>query len=263
MKTKILLLIVVCAALVSLSPGVIYGQDKPLIVPIGGETTVNINPATYISAVYRWGVGLAALLALAVLMFGAVEYTASAGNVGSRESAVRRIRGAILGLVLLLAASVILRTINSDFGNLRTANVDNSAVVGAQRDRLNQIRDERLDAFYAAAGGTSLTAEDYNAVLDVLDFYDADGRAPIENAGDLAIIQNVNEALMSQQLTRKSSVLSSGGDIDTDPVLLSIENELVASLAEEKVRLTAGDFSRVISGLDTAEKNRLIRKYGL
>lgn len=239
-------------------PFVGLAQDKPLIVPIGGETSSNINPATYVSAIYRWGVGLAALLALAELVYGAVEYTASAGNVGSREGAVTRIRGAILGLVLLLAASVILRTIDSDFGTIRLAGLDNSSLVAERQTALLQTRDERLADLAAA---WPIPPEDYLAIKDVLDFRDADGKTPIENADELAVIKETNQQLMSQYLAKKNALIAAGESTTNNPVLTALENELVAALAEEKARMTQAEFADVISDLNVAERKKLFTKY--
>lgn len=90
--------------------------ETALIVPLGTGpnqlTTADVGPANYILGFYRWSIGFAALLAMAQLVFGGLQYIFAAGSVGSQETANERMRSAITGLVILLAIVIILVTIN-------------------------------------------------------------------------------------------------------------------------------------------------------
>jgi hypothetical protein len=81
--------------------------------PWSGETT----PAGLVNKFYLIALGLAAACALGVLIFGAILWTLS-GAVTSKQDALEWIKGALWGLVLLLAAYLILHTINPDLVNL-------------------------------------------------------------------------------------------------------------------------------------------------
>ncbi len=61
---------------------------------------------------YDWALGIGALVALGVIVFGGVLYTGSAGNVSRQEDAKQWIFGAFVGLLILFGSYVILNTIN-------------------------------------------------------------------------------------------------------------------------------------------------------
>lgn len=92
--------------------------DPPkLTVPFPGQTDPIDGPADYIRTIYKFGLGFGALLAMVMIVIGAVQYTLSEA-VTSKEDAKARIMSAIWGLVLLLAATLILYTVNPDIPNL-------------------------------------------------------------------------------------------------------------------------------------------------
>ncbi len=97
--------------------------EHELIVPIGTGadriTKNNIPPGTYINAVYKWGIGLAALLAMGQLVLGGVLYTLSAGSLANREAATEKMKNSVTGLILLVAGATILITINPKLVNLK------------------------------------------------------------------------------------------------------------------------------------------------
>lgn len=78
----------------------------------GGTCPKADTPANYIARLYQFGLMIAGLIALGVILYGAVEYTLSAGGVASKEEAKDRILQAIYGILLLLGAYLILYTIN-------------------------------------------------------------------------------------------------------------------------------------------------------
>lgn len=96
-----------------------------LITGIGGDSGGKVSDiGRYILNIYKWGIGLAALAALAFLVFGSIEKILSAGNIASAERANERMSAAIYGLILLLAAVTILYTINSKITDISTPNID-------------------------------------------------------------------------------------------------------------------------------------------
>jgi len=79
------------------------------------------DPAGLVSTFYKIALGLAAAAAMGVLIYGAILWTVS-GAISSKQDAMQYIWGAIWGLVLLLAAYVILYTINPNLVNLTNPN---------------------------------------------------------------------------------------------------------------------------------------------
>lgn len=78
----------------------------------------NQTPAGFVARLYQVSLGVAAACALGVILYGAIRYAVSGGNASSQGEARKWISGAIWGLVLLLAAYIILWTINPDLVNL-------------------------------------------------------------------------------------------------------------------------------------------------
>ncbi len=104
-------------------------QQTKLITGIGASNadgTVT-GLGQYILNIYKWGIGLAALFALAFLVFGAIQKILSAGSLASAESANERISAAIYGLILLLAAVTILYSINSKITDI--SDIDTSKIL--------------------------------------------------------------------------------------------------------------------------------------
>jgi hypothetical protein len=88
-----------------------YG-DHNLIVRFAGLTSYDDPIQKYITAVYRWSVGFAALLAVFQIVFGGILYVLAAGSLYSQEEATGKMRNAVVGLLLLLSITLILNLIN-------------------------------------------------------------------------------------------------------------------------------------------------------
>ena len=68
--------------------------------------------AEYINAVYRWGVSIAAVLAVIMIIAGGLTWLTAGGNSKQVETAKTYIIGALTGLVLALGSYTILWLIN-------------------------------------------------------------------------------------------------------------------------------------------------------
>lgn len=77
----------------------------------------------YINYLFIFGLGAITILALAQMMTGGIKYILAAGNVGEKADAKDTIQQALLGLGLLLASYLLLKTINPDLVNLRNPNL--------------------------------------------------------------------------------------------------------------------------------------------
>ncbi len=96
-----------------------------LLIPFIGQTAYEIEVSipqmtetepdllTYLRYIYLFGLGLVGIAALAALVYGGFNYMLS-GTITSKEEAKKYIWGAISGLLLALAAYLILNTINPD-----------------------------------------------------------------------------------------------------------------------------------------------------
>lgn len=68
--------------------------------------------AEYLSAIYKWLVGAAAVFATIMMMVGGVQYMLAGGNAAGIDQAKGKITNALTGVVLLLASYLILYTVN-------------------------------------------------------------------------------------------------------------------------------------------------------
>ena len=87
-------------------------------VNINFLTQESENPGEFVNNFYKFALGIAGIAAFAVIIYGAIIYTTSAGNPSKQQDARSWITGAIWGVVLLLAAYLILYTINPNLVDL-------------------------------------------------------------------------------------------------------------------------------------------------
>ncbi|MEX2053954.1 MAG: pilin [Candidatus Colwellbacteria bacterium] len=91
---------------------------KELVTPppgIGGTetpTSVSLGLAHAVYNLYNWALGIGSLLALAIIIYGGVLYSASAGNPSRIEEAKKWITSALFGLALLFSTVIILNVVN-------------------------------------------------------------------------------------------------------------------------------------------------------
>ncbi len=71
----------------------------------------------YLNIMIRVAIGIAAVLAMVMIVMGGIEYMTS-DLVSSKEEGKKRIRNALLGLVIALSAFLILNTINPELLNI-------------------------------------------------------------------------------------------------------------------------------------------------
>lgn len=71
-----------------------------------------------IKYIYLFSLGIVGLTAFVCIIIGAVNYITSAGNDTKMSDAKNRITSALLGILILLASVLILRTINPDLVNI-------------------------------------------------------------------------------------------------------------------------------------------------
>jgi len=83
-----------------------------LCVALPGQSQDVASLGDYIRLLYQFALAIAGIVVFMRIIYGGVMYTLSAGNVTSKGEAMKIITQAIWGLVLLLAAVLILYTVN-------------------------------------------------------------------------------------------------------------------------------------------------------
>jgi hypothetical protein len=88
-------------------------------VPKPGEAPASQELPQLIKYIYFFALGAVGFVALLAIIIGAIMYVLSAGNPTKMADAKDRILSAVLGVLLLLATVLILRTINPDLVRFR------------------------------------------------------------------------------------------------------------------------------------------------
>lgn len=97
------------------------GEAPILLAPIPGTYVESAEGRratlrTYLPGLFRLLIGLAALLAVIMIIIGGLQYMFSAGS-GGKGAAREKISSAVIGLLLVLGAWLLLRTINPNLVN--------------------------------------------------------------------------------------------------------------------------------------------------
>lgn len=81
--------------------------------------------ARYISAIYNYGVGIVGIVAAMMLMIGGIIWLTAAGSSSKIEQAKSFITSSLTGMVLVVTAVILLRTVNPALVDLKVASVEN------------------------------------------------------------------------------------------------------------------------------------------
>ena len=85
---------------------------------IKGTTPTSEGLPGLIRYIYLFSLGIVGMVALLSILIGAIKYVTSAGSPDKAKDAKEQITSALLGVLILLASSLILQTINPDLINL-------------------------------------------------------------------------------------------------------------------------------------------------
>ncbi|HVT75370.1 MAG TPA: pilin [Candidatus Paceibacterota bacterium] len=95
------------------------------LTTIPGAFTANqpvSNPVDVVKNIYGISIGIAAILAVCMIIWAGVQYTTSEA-IGQKTDAKSKWQHAIIGLLILLSAYIILRTINVSLVNIDLSNL--------------------------------------------------------------------------------------------------------------------------------------------
>ncbi len=89
---------------------------------------------------YNYALAAVGVAALGAIIFGGIKYTVSAGNPSGQADAISWITGAVWGLVLLLGANLLLRTI----GGTRLVNLEMEKLVPVEVKKQESKKEEPI-----------------------------------------------------------------------------------------------------------------------
>lgn len=86
----------------------------PINVNLPGQpNNVSVaGPIGFVQQFYNFGLMIGGVLAVGAIVYGGIKYTFAAGNPSGQSEGKEYIKSALLGLLLLVLATLILRTIN-------------------------------------------------------------------------------------------------------------------------------------------------------
>lgn len=90
---------------------ILAAEPVKTLVGIPGISDVNLNFGAYINALYSLSISIAALLAVIKIVIAGLKYMLS-DVVSTKSAAISDIKGALLGLLIVISAVLILRFIN-------------------------------------------------------------------------------------------------------------------------------------------------------
>lgn len=107
-------------------------QFQPIVaIPLPtGQVNSDTTIAEYLNAVFRLTIAIATILAIVMITFDGFRYMTS-DVIGKKSEAIERLRGAFLGLFILLASYIIFSVINPNMLNLDAFTKDLSTLSGA------------------------------------------------------------------------------------------------------------------------------------
>ncbi len=117
--------IVFTLLLLTLSISTAFAQETASYVPMVGvpglQNAGNLSAQQYIEALYKLSITVGSMLAVIQIIFAGVQYMLT-DVITSKSDAIKRIRGALFGLLILVSAVLILQTINPKLLNLNIFN---------------------------------------------------------------------------------------------------------------------------------------------
>ncbi|MBL1434141.1 hypothetical protein COB87_001020 [Candidatus Wolfebacteria bacterium] len=204
---------------------------------IGVKPEDQANIGSFVNKLYQYGVGIGAILAVLVIMYGGFQYMTSevVGNKSEGRAAITR---AILGLMLLLSPVIVFGVINQDILNL-DLNLSRLSSEGSQGGG-GIILPEPGEIDSEICSAVQWNTTKFRVVRDGFFFTPKNIISPIRN-GDLP-----DEAVMSNRELENCCVLT-GGIVKTKILTASGNTDSTQTYCDLAPRLLS---ARVIVTLD-------------
>lgn len=90
--------------------------------------TTGSGPVRFVANFYEFALMMGGILAFGAIVYGGIKYTFAAGDPSGQSEGKEWIKGALLGLLLLVGAWLVLNTINPDLVKLRLPALDTTTV---------------------------------------------------------------------------------------------------------------------------------------
>lgn len=216
-------------------------------ISIGGITEFS-GLAEFIAFVYKYGLSVASILAVLMIIYAGVQWTISGGNSEAISSAQHKITGAVIGLVILAAAYTILYTVNPDLVNLRPPNawMINTQKIGApncsELETGNQISKTPSNKT-----GITLTTDQKKAGFSAIS---SDGWAPTSTAqcGNDYFVQSTGALTCTGSMCPTGKVCFNKNNTGNDCFEATIAGNIKNTSAEAALLLAAGGLVRTVFG---------------
>ena len=188
MTKKSFLLLLIPIILLGLSfSSIAFAQEGS-----GGPCSGNIILGECIVNIYRWALGIAVLIALIMIIISGYRYITAGGNAQTVASAKEMLTGSFVGLILLFAAVLILRTINPDL-------VDFSKLKNFSKPPVNTspVNNQVQRAALTGPQEAQEVSTAFNIENAVIDEY---GNINYSNSGSLATLSVVSDPITCAKL---------------------------------------------------------------
>ncbi|MBI5134568.1 MAG: hypothetical protein HZA81_04290 [Candidatus Taylorbacteria bacterium] len=210
-------------------------------LPGAFEPTKAVDPIKVITNIYGVSIGLAAVLAVGMIIWAGIEYATTEAITG-KSAAKEKWTGALWGLLLLLASYLILRTINSDLVNInldlgapKAGELAGSNVLGkAYESALNNAQKVSLSSTTGDPKVAAIAASQAQIDKKIVE--------AIQN-GDTAAAQKIAQDTIQSQQNVASQI--------TDP-LAAKEAQVLVKFNVAKTNVTLGT-TAIISGLESGK----------
>lgn len=124
--SSILLSLALATGIAALHPPMLITADAgtiKLLEPVGGKSEINVGDSSdpiaglfeYFNALWGWVLGVAAGMTVAWVLWAGMGIINSGGDQSKFSASVGQMKGALIGLFLLIFIGVILKAINASF----------------------------------------------------------------------------------------------------------------------------------------------------
>lgn len=124
---------VVLLLILLITPVFAFAVANPCQITSSDGSTPPSSLPKCVNQIYVWSLGLAALLAVLMVVLGGYLYMTAAGNAEQATKGKEYIWSSLIGLILLFLAYLLLNTINPDLVNFNTNSInclDNPTAAG-------------------------------------------------------------------------------------------------------------------------------------
>lgn len=259
-----------CAVVVTLSLSLVQSVFAETIqyIPLStipGLTTENVpsNPIKSLTNVYGVAIGIAAVLAVIMIIYAGMKYATEEAITG-KSDAKQRIMGVASGLGLLLGAYLLLRTINIDLvsvdlslGNPVTGSTVVSSTLSELVSTTQRIATESMSQIQTTKDSIKATTETRTTLQNDLESAEDELSALSPGSPEAIAAQKDVDAIKAKIATADATLKTSTVNLasqeitrDTNATFSTVNNALTRMNLAEVERLSATSRSLLQKNLD-------------